>query len=327
MKKAELDRTRLPVLPEYVETAGHRVVGRGRRRRADCLLADHSHRLSMAIDAEQGLWFCHACGEGGDVLELHRRRFGLSFVDAARALGALVDMNEDKDKAADPSAARPAPARPRPARPVDPDPDEARKRATAARIWRETRPLTGSPGELYLRRRGCAMPPADGDLRYHPDLHLFGFVGPALVGLITNALDARKGVGLHLTWLRREGDRWVRGERRYLGRKAGGVVRLWPDEAVTRGLAIAEGIETALAVARVFTPVWSVLDAGNLGAFPVLHGEAALSVFADRDASGTGQRAAAACAERWRDAGREVRVLAALHTGADMADIAAGVTA
>src|SRR5690606_23881078 len=127
--------------------------------------------------------------------------------------------------------------------------------------------------------------------------------------------------------LKRDGGRWRRSERRYAGRKAGGVVRLWPDEAVTTGLAIAEGIESALAAGRVFAPAWATMDAGNLQRLPVLPGIEALTIFADRAESGTGQKAAAACAERWRDAGREVRVLAPVLTGRDMADIAAGVPA
>lgn len=316
---SEFDRARLPSLVAYVEQHG-KVVGRGRHRRADCLLAEHSHALSMAIDVEQALWFCHACGAGGDVLDLHRRRFGLDFLGAARDLGALAGAD-------DAPVARARPAQQPIARPVGPDPDDERKRATAARIWPAAKPLAGTPAAAYLQGRGCALPPADGDLRFYPGLRLFGFDGPAMVGRISDVHDARRGLGLHLTWLRRDGARWARADRRYLGRKAGGVVRLWPDEAVTQGLALAEGIESALAAARVFSPAWACLDAGNLAAFPVLAGELALTIFADRDASGTGQRAAAACAERWRDAGRQVRILAAVRTGADMADLAAEVAA
>jgi len=315
--RGQFDRTLLPSLVAYVEGAGHQVVGRSRQRRCDCLCADHSHRLTMTLDTERGLYFCHACDEGGDVLDLHRRRFGLGFLEAARDLGALVD--DDSPVARQRPAQAPSP------RPVGPDLDDEHKRATAARIWSETVDLAGSPVAAYLRGRGCALPPADGDLRFHPRLRLFGFDGPAMVGRISDVQDARKGLGLHCTWLQTDGGLWRRSERRYVGRKAGGAVRLWPAEAVTYGLAVAEGLETALAVARVFTPVWSCLDAGNLRAFPVLPGEVALSIFADRDASGAGQRAAADCAERWRDAGREVRTMAALRTGADMADIAAEV--
>ena len=88
-------------------------------------------------------------------------------------------------------------------------------------------------------------------------------------------------------------------------RKQGGVIRLWPDEAVTTGLAIAEGIETALSLAHDYKPVWSVIDAGNLAAFPVLPGIETLIIGADHDEAGL--KAAAACADRWAAAGVEVR--------------------
>lgn len=319
--RGQFDRTLLPALVAYVETAGHQVVGRGRQRRSDCLMAEHSHKLTMTVDSERGLWYCFACDEGGDVLDLHRRRFDLGFLEAARDLGAMVEAGEvlaamPKATGGDAQRTRYQTGTESPATLADIGIDK---------ILAATRELAGTVGAEYLTGRGCALPPADGDLRFHPDLRRYGFSGPCLVGRITAAAGASETLGLHLTWIKRDGGLWRRSERRYMGRKAGGVIRLWADEAVTHGLAIAEGIETALAVARVFAPVWSCLDAGNLRAFPVLPGEVALSIFADRDASGAGQRAAADCAERWRDAGREVRAMAALRTGADMADIAAEV--
>ncbi|MBK7234811.1 MAG: PriCT-2 domain-containing protein [Sterolibacteriaceae bacterium] len=188
-------------------------------------------------------------------------------------------------------------------------------------IWRKTRPIDmGCPVRFYLTGRGCRVPPADADLRFHPDLRLYGFDGPAMVGRISLATNYRQTIGLHLTWLKRDGDRWKRTERRYLGCKRGGVVRLWPDECVTHGLGIAEGIETALSAAHVFTPVWAALDAGNLAGFPVLGGIETLTIFADNDASGVGERSAVACAERWLDAGRAVRVIMPEMAG-DMNDL------
>ncbi len=49
--------------------------------------------------------------------------------------------------------------------------------------------------------------------------------------------------------------------------KKGGVIRLWPDVEVTIGLALAEGIETALSAAIAFTPIWSTVDKDNLSDF------------------------------------------------------------
>jgi hypothetical protein len=96
------------------------------------------------------------------------------------------------------------------------------------------------------------------------------------------------------------------------------VVRLSADEDVTTGLAIAEGIETALAAP--FRPIWACLSAGNLARLPVLAGIEALTIFADNDASGTGERDAFACAEQWHAAGKEVTIRMIDQVGADYAD-------
>jgi hypothetical protein len=173
-----------------------------------------------------------------------------------------------------------------------------------------------------LTARGCAIPPTDGDLRYAENLrHPSGYTGPALVALVTDAITG-EAMTLHRTWIKANGDKAdVDPPRLLLGkhRKAGGVIRLWPDDTVTNGLAIAEGLETALAVATVHRPVWSLIDAGNLAAFHVLAGIESLLIVADNDPAGI--RAADQCARRWHDAGREVRI-AIPPPGKDAADLA-----
>lgn len=186
---------------------------------------------------------------------------------------------------------------------TQPSPD---KRARAGEIWRTTYPLDG-PARAYLEGRHCPLPPPDGDLHWHPDLRLFHRSGPALVGRITLATDQGQDMGLHLTWLAWTEGRWTRTERRYLGKKQGGVIRLWPDEAITAGLAVGEGIETCLSGSRLMTPVWCAMDAGNLAALPVLDGIECLVVFADHDEPGLA--AAESVMARWEAAGREVRAL------------------
>jgi DNA primase len=53
-----------------------------------CPIHGESH-ASLSIHTERGNWRCFACGEvGGDALELYRRARGLTFVQAARELGA-----------------------------------------------------------------------------------------------------------------------------------------------------------------------------------------------------------------------------------------------
>lgn len=179
-----------------------------------------------------------------------------------------------------------------------------------ASLWESCSTLRGTMGEHYLKSRRCVLPPSDGDLRFHPSVKHgpSGYVGPALVALITDAVT-REPMSLHRTWITPTGKAEIDPPRLLLGnhRKAGGVIRLWPDEAVTDGLGIAEGIETALALAHAFKPMWACIDAGNMDKLPVLAGIESLTIAADHDEAGL--NAAQACADRWTLSGVKVRVL------------------
>ncbi|WP_292414661.1 toprim domain-containing protein [Mesorhizobium sp.] len=184
------------------------------------------------------------------------------------------------------------------------EPDRLAKRQSAGDIWERSVPIPGTLAETYLRSRGLSY---QGDaLRFYPG-------GRAMVALITDIITGEPQ-GIHRTFLDRDGRKI---DRRMLGPAGGGVVRLSSDEDVTLGLAIAEGIETALAVPS--RPVWACLSAGTMRRFPVISGIHALTVFADNDASGTGQKAARDCAERWHAAGREVTIRIPTGTGTDYA--------
>lgn len=190
-------------------------------------------------------------------------------------------------------------------------------------LWRETRALAGE-ALAYLQARECPIPPQGSHLRWRPALKHppSGQAGPALVALVTDALT-REPLTLHRTWVQADGTKAaVSPPRMLLGRhrKAGGVIRLWPDDSVTLGLSIAEGIESALSLAHAGGPVWAAIDAGNLAAFPVLGGVEVLTIGADHDEAGIA--AAHACADRWVTAGREVRIVMAPTPRADINDIA-----
>ena len=176
-------------------------------------------------------------------------------------------------------------------------------------LWAACVPLAGTVGAQYLLHRRCVIPPADGDLRYHPNLEHkpSGTAGPALVALVTNALTAEP-LTLHRTWVKPTGKAALDPPRMLLGnhRKQGGVIRLWPEEYLTHGLAVTEGLETALSLAHGFAPVWAAIDAGNLATLPVLAGVECLVIGVDNDPAGV--TGAHTCAARWADAGREVRL-------------------
>jgi hypothetical protein len=177
-------------------------------------------------------------------------------------------------------------------------------------VWSNAVPLAGTLAEVYLRARHCYLPPADGALRFLPTAKhwLSRTMHPAMIGLVTDS-TTNEQLSLHYTFLKSDGTGKAEVEKPKLllsGHEIrGGCIRLWPDECVTIGLGIAEGIETALAAAHLFRPVWSTIDAGHLAKFPVLDGIESLTIFTDRDRAGTS--AASKCANRWRATGREVR--------------------
>jgi hypothetical protein len=152
--------------------------------------------------------------------------------------------------------------------------------------------------------------------------HPSGYVGPALVALVTDAITVEP-LTLHRTWVREDGTKAPINKPRLLWPglpKAGGVIRLWPDEEVTLGLCVTEGIETALTAAAGFGLAWATIDAGNLETLPVLAGIDALLIVADHDQ--TGIKAADACARRWAEAGVEVKIWKSPTEGNDLNDFA-----
>jgi hypothetical protein len=92
--------------------------------------------------------------------------------------------------------------------------------------------------------------------------------------------------------------------RMALGAIAGGAVRLGPAAAE---IAVAEGIETGLAVAQATgLPVWAALSTGGLRSLILPPEVRTVLVFSDGDAPG--EAAARAAASRWLREGCRVRI-------------------
>ncbi len=88
-----------------------------------------------------------------------------------------------------------------------------------------------------------------------------------------------------------------------------GIARLDLDEDALVGLFLAEGIETALAATSIgLRPMWSAGSAAIMAKMPVVAGIEAITVLADNDANGAGERAARELAARFIEAGKSVRL-------------------
>lgn len=90
MTPGRFDRDKLPDWPAYADHAGLKLVGRGRWRTTECQI--HGGSDSLRVNTASGGWICMACGaKGGDVLAHYMQRTSVSFVQAARDLGAWVE--------------------------------------------------------------------------------------------------------------------------------------------------------------------------------------------------------------------------------------------
>jgi hypothetical protein len=106
-----------------------------------------------------------------------------------------------------------------------------------------------------------------------------------------------------------------------LGPRKGAAIKLSPDEDVTHGLHVAEGIESGIAgMLAGFRPMWVMSCAAGIKELPVLEGIETLTILGEVDDGGANANAVAACAGRWLAAGREVYEVAPL-VGGDFNDV------
>jgi putative DNA primase/helicase len=190
----------------------------------------------------------------------------------------------------------------------------------AMRIWDETVEPVGTLVARYLEGRKLVLPDCADALRFHPSCP-FGPKTrvPCMVALYRD-ICTNQPCAIHRTALTADGQKI---DRKVLGPKRGCAIKLTPDEDVTTGLTIAEGIETALAgMALGFQPTWALGDAAGIKNFPVLSGIECLTILVDQDA--TGRAAAMECSRRWTVAGREVFRVVPNSDGADIADVVSG---
>jgi hypothetical protein len=177
------------------------------------------------------------------------------------------------------------------------------------RTWATSLPARGSPIEQWFRHRGIDSTKLDLDclpLRWAPRCPMGKSVAHAMVALMTEPITGRP-CGIHRTFLVPDGSAKAFGKDSRMMLGQAGLTRLSPDEDISLGLGVCEGIETGLAIlAARWRPVWACGSLGSLREFPVLSGIECLTIFADpKENEVAGARA---CAARWEAEGREARV-------------------
>lgn len=252
----------------------------GRSWRGDCPACGYRGTFSLTEREGRSVWWCASCQNGAAIA----RALGFEHGGSAAAKRANVaNPHRRNDGGSD-------------------------HRDAARRLWDKAGPIAGTTAERYLAARGLT----GGDspaLRFLPnELHRPSNTRwPVLIAAIT-APTSGALLAVHRTFLARDGSGKapVDPPKMTLGPFAGGVIRLAEPEPEKR-LALAEGVETALAASTILNaPAWAAIAAGNL--HKIALPETVLDVILAADPDETGQREAERAALRWQAEGRRVRI-------------------
>jgi len=321
----------------------------GRAWRGRCPI--HGGRsASLAADPQRRSFKCFGCDAHGDVIrwvmETERVDFRQAVLRCAAEAGVEIGAQPGEVGERRVHIAPPREDTPR---------DDSKRIAYASGIWGRAVPIEeGSPVAAYLAGRGLwPLPPAAhavlraGRRRYPAERDNDGaIVGwPAGQGLhhVMVARVSAPGVrlsGVHLTYLApREGGGWCKlplpGDWQAKicqgALPPGAAVRLF-DPAEDMG--VAEGIETALAAARLFDglPVWAAISAGGVARWVPPAVVRRVTIFADRDKprarpprpEGEGVFVARELRARLAERGTEARIRLPIAPAGDYADVLAG---
>jgi putative DNA primase/helicase len=277
----------------------------------------HDRSLSVHISSvyPEGFWVKSFAGDDELLCRDHvRERMGLPSRRPSKGERASMTC-----------AARPAL--------VQRDEDENRKAAWVRdrfrEIWAEAREPRGTIVQKYLAGRGLELRDelAGTVIRFHPNLPWKDednrlILVPAMVCAMRN-IQTDEIVAIHRRRLTPEGEKV--GKPMMLGPSRGAAVKLDPDETITLGLVLAEGVETALSARQFgYSPAWAAGCANAIARFPVLGGIEGLTLAAEEDKSGANARAIADCRRRYLAAGCDVMVLAS-RIGGDLNNALTGV--
>jgi putative DNA primase/helicase len=290
------------------------------KRNQPCPLCGGNDRFQYTDKYGEGNYHCRGCGPGGGLKLLHGVHgwdFGTMLRRIEECIGNAAHTDAQSQIKLD-------------------APSADRMKKLAKRIWDEAKPVThGDEVDRYLRNRGLSLIEYPKVLRFHQNLGYYekdasGKANkiaeyPAMLACIQGA-DGH-AVTLHRTYLENGQKALQRDARKVLSAGINGAaVRLFQ---ANEELAIAEGIETALAIhLSTGKPVWAAINAGNMEKLWLPETISHVCIYADNDANAgyDGQACAFAFARRLKKeqkktGPRQVDVFVPRHAGVDWADV------
>ncbi len=284
------------------------MIERGRRN-GSCSLCGGKDRARCHNDfQETGGIFCNQCGGGADGLAVIQWANGWTFPESLQAVKSCLGLGNGQNpivRSVTPKVKQ------------EPVKDWDKEKKILQSVWGSSKPDTGRIAEyLEYRGLGCRDLPISvpDTLRLHPSLNYYHQGETACYPcMIAEIILDGKRVGLHRTWLDPDESGKApcsqpRKAWKCVESTTGGAIRLYPVEE-GKPLAIAEGIETSLAVRQLTgLPTWSAINSTMMAKVLLPENIKSVIICADKDKSEAGQRAADKLAERLVNEGREVKI-------------------
>ncbi len=249
---------------------------------------------------------CFGCGAHGDAISFLMQHRGMSFHEAVTELSNGLTysscdkfLSQQKESAAEYAENG--------ARRFDSDADERGRMAEARAIWQNAKPIYGTLGERYLRDARVIAKRLPPTLRFATGLY-FAPARRELPALLAALQDSHN----HIVSVQRifldpatgKKTEPAKEAKRTKGPMHDGAVRLGKPGRI---LGIAEGVETALSAAQIYSlPVWASLGAQRMKSITLP--ECVREVMIFRDNGEVGLKEAAQAAEIWEDGGRRVMI-------------------
>jgi phage/plasmid primase-like uncharacterized protein len=329
-----------PEILRALSPALHEALDRGSKRHVHCPVhtGDNGDAFRLFDDyAKSGGGVCNTCGYKANGIRLLSWVNNWTTEEAGRAVSQWLGLESEGGNVI------PIRTVVREHRPVEPEVPNEQARRRMREAWLQAVPLshpTALPAREYLKRRGLEQARPTTVLRFHPSLEYYDNAQkrvtgrhPAILALVTRPDGS--GAGIHRTYLAVDGCKADVPEAKKLMQL---VLKKDTRHAAIRldtpyeTLAMAEGIETALAV-QIATglDVWACVNAPLLELVEVPESVRIVLIFADRDKPQQnkqwprGEEAARKLMDRMTASGRYARVYlpppAADGSGIDWADV------
>lgn len=278
-------------------------------------------------DKGNGSFYCNKCGPGYGT-KLLQLCFGWSFPYALKMIAKTLGIYSKNQNSNLYSTSNYIPYKK--LNPVLTKSEMEKRQNQIISIWHSAKPITfNNPVDNYLKSRGIELHIFPESLRYHPNLPYYDenkiFLGefPAMLAMINDRNN--QIVSIHRTYLGNGCKANVPKPKKLIsplfpGATCGAAIKLF--QPIHGRLAIAEGIETALAfhLATQF-PIWATISSGGMKNVILPPTATDITIAVDNDASGCGQRSAYNLSQRLLNEGHNVKRVMPPKKDSDFADM------